>query len=150
MSALFGAGASTPRLFMPKASAAWSMLGLQYYNNVVLLNFALNDQELVNVERCFNKECHLFAWGRDSQKCVLQVDLIVFFNNQCNNAGDISLEELRRIYDGWRVYLLQDAAEIMIDDFTVNGYLVQMSIHDVSAERGSCIVSFAFIIKQEI
>ena len=157
MSAVFGTEV-TARMFLPKGSADWSIgddfLKKDKHENVLLRTFALSDQEIVDVRRCFEETTHIFAFGRNTQASVLQVSLVMFLYDGCS-AGEkndrwLDIDRLRAEYKKNRVYENQVPLKISIDEFNVSGYLIKMNIEDVNPSSKTCSVSLTFLLDQEI
>lgn len=157
MSAVFGTEV-TARLFLPKGSADWSIgddfLKKDKYDNVLLQAFALVDQEIVDVRRCFEETTHVFAFGRNAQSSILQVVLIMFLYDGCSggekNDKWLDVEKLRTEYKKNRVYENQVPLKVSIDELNVSGYLIKMGIENVNPSSKTCTVTLNFLLDQEI
>lgn len=154
MSAIFGTKVKA-KVFMPDGVSEWSigdMLRKGDYDNAVLQSFALVDQEIVDVRRCFEETTHIFAFGRNPNASVLQVAILLFLYNGCPNStyNWLKIEDLRKKYKENRVYEKKDSLKISIDTMNLDGFLVKMSAGDVNPSTGACTVGLTFLLDQEV
>jgi hypothetical protein len=156
MTAIFGSNQAA-KLFLPKGSASWNIKDVvkkDQYANVFLLSFSLRDRELVDVRRCFDETTHIFAFGRNPAQCVLQVSVLMFLYNGCTEAAATKnwarLDDIRKAYAKQRVYKSTKALEVTIDGFTCNGFLIDMSIDNVNPSDKTSVVTFTFLLDQEV
>lgn len=152
MALLSGPGALQAKLMIPRGSSSWEIKDVIKkgdFDNVLLLSFAIGDQEIVDIRQCFDETVHIFAFGRNAQGCVMEVSLLMFLYDGCEKYTWATLDDIRERYNKNRVYKLQKAVQITIDGLTVNGFLVKMSVSDVNPAIKACVVSFTFIMDQE-
>lgn len=155
MSAIFGTKVKA-KVFMPDGVSEWSigdMLKKDEYDNAVLQSFAIVDQEIVDVRRCFEETTHIFAFGRNPNVSVLQVSVLLFLYDGCpdgSHSNWLKLEDLRKKYKEYRVYEKQDSLRVAIDTMNVDGFLIKMAVEDVNPGNNSCTVGFTFLLDQEV
>jgi len=156
MSAIFGTKVKA-KLFMPDGVSEWSigdMLKKDEYDNAVLQSFAISDQEIIDVRRCFEETTHIFAFGRNPTGSVLQVSVLLFLYDGCPENGPhskwLKLEDIRKKYKEYRVYEKQDSLRVAIDTMNVNGFLTKMTVDNVDPLNNFCTVGFTFLLDQEV
>ena len=154
MAKLFGAKTQA-KLFIPKGSSDWKIDGLLNkgdYDNALLLSFSANDQEIIDVRRCFEDITHIFAFGRNAQNCVLTVSILLVLYNGCPNskAKWLKLDELRKKYAEKRIYKNTEPIKITLDDLSMSGFLIAMSAGDVNPVSKTAVVNFTFLLDQEV
>ena len=154
MSKLFGAEVHA-KLFMPKGSSSWQIDGLikkGEYDNALLLSFLTNDQEIFDVRKCFEDVTHIFAFGRNAQACVLNVSILIVLYNGCpksNKSNWLKLDQLRKKYAEKRIYKNDKPLKITLDDLSMSGFLIGMSIGDINPMTKTAVADFTFILDQE-
>lgn len=162
---IFGGSGSAARLYLPKATCRWSIEGLfdgmGSKSNVVLSSIDMNDVESIDVRRCFNETNHIFAFGRDVTKSVINVSVILFFGESCGGGSSVSedgysyggaavkLADIRSKYEKARVSKSKKSRMIQFDDFTVRGFLIGMQLGSMDARTSTCTVVFTFIPDQD-
>lgn len=167
MATIFG-NDLTAKMFVPDSTASWEVKDLlkkDDYSNVILLSFSSNDQEIIDIRRCFDETTHIFSFGRHTQANVFDVSFLIFLFSKCKNQDSggkgkkkkkksggkwLELKDLKEKYDKNRIYKNPAPIEITIGSMTVNGYLIKMSIGDVNPATKACAVSFTFILDQEV
>lgn len=162
---IFGGSGSAARLYLPKATCRWSIEGIfdgtGSKGNVVLSSIEMNDVESIDVRRCFNETNHIFAFGRDVTKSVINVSVILFFGESCgggSSASDnsysyggsnVKLDDIRSKYEKARVSKSKEPKMIQFDDFTVHGFLIGMQLGSMDARTSSCTIVFTFLPDQD-
>lgn len=152
MSKIFGADGTNTILSVPDTSAQWSISGFAQkgeYQNLLLYSFALNDQEAVDIRRCFNDVSHVYAFGRDLRMSVLQVNLMLFLGKICPERNKVTIKDLRDKYGDIRVYKNDSTVQVTIDTLTLDCFLTAMDIGQVSPQTNSCVITLTFLIDQE-
>jgi hypothetical protein len=155
MSAIFGTKVKA-KVFMPDGVSEWSigdMLKKDEYDNAVLQSFAIVDQEIIDIRRCFEETTHIFAFGRNPNVSVLQVSVLLFLYDGCPSGSHpnwLKVEDLRKKYKEYRVYEKQDSIRVAIDTMNVDGFLIKMTVDDVNPNNNSCTIGFTFLIDQEV
>ena len=150
MGVIFGNTNTSARMYIPKATASWSISGLfdnTKGSNAVVHSYSYDDIDLVDIRRCFNETNHIFAFGRDIIRSSITVDVLLFLGKGCEAGGSsIKISELVSSYNKNRVSVSKKSLDILVDDFQAKGFLYKMSIGQVDARTGTCIVSFTFIL----
>lgn len=155
MSAIFGTKVKA-KVFIPNGVSEWSIDGMlkkEEYDNAVLQSFAIVDQEIVDIRRCFEETTHIFAFGRNPTASVLQVSVLLFLYDGCPGGAHpkwLKIEDLRKKYKECRVYEKKDSLKVTIDTMNVNGFLIKMSVDDVNPNTSACTVGLTFLIDQEV
>lgn len=152
MSVVIGTGKNA-KLFLPASSATWDIKGIvkkNQYDNILLLSFSIHDQEVVDIRRCFDETTHIFAFGRNVGNTVLQMSLLMFLPKPCPNMKMGTIEDIRNAYNKKRIYKLEKSTPVTIDGLTINGFLIEMDMGYVNPSTHTCVVTFTFIIDQEV
>ena len=152
MSVIIGTG-DNAKFFLPASSASWNIKGVVQkgqYDNILLLSFAIHDQEVIDVRKCFREVTHIFAFGRNPSAAVLQMSLLMFLPKPCPKMKMGTIEDIRRDYDSNRIYKLKSSLPVTIDGLTINGFLVEMDMSNVNPSSHTCVVTFTFIIDQGV
>lgn len=155
MTVIFGQKQNA-KLFLPKGSSAWDLkdfIKKGEYENIFLLSFSIKDSEIVDVRRCFDETTHIFAFGRNPVQNVMQVSFLMYLYNGCKNKKGkkwAKIDDIRKAYDKQRVYKKTDVVEIKIDDLTVYGFLIDMTVSDVNPVTKTAVISFTFVVDQEV
>ena len=168
---IFGtANAKPARLYLPKATATWSLEGIfdgpkksdkksltgsiKSFNNgkkgggsnAVLYSIGLTDTESIDIRRCFNETNHIFAFGRDITKTVMTVSVMVFLGESCDGAGNHTIATLHKKYDETRVSKSKESKLIQFDDVVASGFLISMHIGGIDPRTSSFIAEFTYIL----
>ena len=151
---IFGPAGLTTKMMIPRGSASWGLEDIVSkgdYDNVLLLSFAVADQEIVDVRQCFDETTHIFAFGRNAGASVMEISFLVFLYDGCRKSKYkwAKLSEIREKYNKARVYKRQKTVEVTVDDLTLNGFLTRMAIGDVNPNSKTCVVNFTLIVDQE-
>ena len=152
MAVVIGSGQNA-KIFVPAASASWNIDGIAQkgdYDNLLLLSFSIHDQEVIDIRRCFEETTHIFAFGRDINKTVLQVSLLMMLATGCTQLNYATIEDMQKAYSDNRVYKKLDSVAVTIDGLTLNGFLIEMNMGDVNPATKTSVVTFTFILDQEV
>ena len=154
MGVIFGNTNTSARMYIPKATASWSISGLfdnTEGSNAIVHSYSLDDIDLVDIRRCFKETNHIFAFGRDILRSSVTVDVLLFLGKSCGetSTSNVTIKQIRGKYNSKRVSVSKQPLDIQIDDFQSRGFLYKMSIGQVDARTGTCIVSLSFILDDE-
>lgn len=148
---IFGADTAAT-LMIPKGTADWEisdMFKRADYDNLLLMSFQLSDQETIDIRRCFDEVTHIFAFGRNVANTAFSVTFALFLYNKCTNEENedkwLKLDTLQDKYEQARVFKHPKPLEITIDGFTINGFLVRLSVGDVNPATKVAAVRLTFI-----
>lgn len=148
---IFGtANAKPARLFLPKATATWSLEGLfegsNKGSNAVLYSIGLSDVESLDIRRCFNETNHIFSFGRDISKTIMTVSVMVFLGEPCDGSGGVTLDNLHGKYEKARLSKAKEPKMIQFDDVTAYGFLISMQVSGIDPRTSSFIAQFNYIL----
>ena len=147
---IFGTENAKPaRLFLPKATATWSLEGLfdgSNNSNAILYSIGMADVESLDIRRCFNETNHIFSFGRDVSKTIMTVSVMVLLGKPCDGSGDVTLDSIRGKYEKARVSKAKDSKMIQFDDTTAHGFLISMNISGIDPRTSSFIAQFSYIL----
>lgn len=149
---IFGAADKPAKMFLPVADIDWNIGDIARRGDANLIPYSLdqNYAEITDIRKCFAEANHIFALGRDIERSVMNVDLLMFLGRTCDDSGNAkSLIDLRNAYAKSRISKLKAPIQICFDAFTTNGFLVNMCIRGVDPSTQSCHVVFTFIVDEK-
>lgn len=158
MSRIFGGADNlTSNLYLPLTSCTWNIAGVAdrgSYKNIMLVGFSIDDNEAVDIRRCFNDITHIFAFGKNFKASSITTSFICFLGKTCQDGGKTGLAELKDLRKKYieqsRIYKKLGSLEISVGDFSTKGFLVGMSVQNMDTMHSTCIITFTFIPDEEL
>lgn len=143
------------KLFIPKGTATWDIKDVVKkgeFDNVLLMSFSISDQEIIDVKRCFEETTHIFAFGRNTTACILDVTLLFFLSDGCEKSKYkwMKVQDIRDKYEKARIYKKKSTVQVTIDDISINGYLIRLLVDNVDPSKKTCLVNLTFLMDQEV
>lgn len=163
MALVFGAKAQAQDIHLPLSSMEWKVGDLvekDKYKSIALYSMSLEDNESVDIRKCFNDTTHIFSFGRDSNRNLLVIHLLCFLGEYCSGgegksggsgnesqSGMKDLKRLREDYEEKRVYKSSATpAQIVIGDMLdINGFITSMTLGNVSPDNGTAVVTLRIL-----
>lgn len=137
------------KLFLPVATANWNIAGIVTNGsaNIILASFSLDDMEAIDIRRCFNETNHIFALGRDIERSILTVEVIVFLGKVCDGSGSKTIDNIRGAYESHRVSKSRSSFDVQIGTYLqASGFPIRMTVGSVDPATQSCRIAFTFIL----
>lgn len=154
MADIFGANFTATNLHAPKSTVPWKLgdfLTGEDYPNLLFNNFAINEEEQLEIVKSFSDLSYVFTFGRNAYRSLATASFIYLFTEGvCSNSpGSISLDAIKSKYEEYRVSKKKESIDLQLEAFTGKGYLVSMAVSQVNSEKRFAVITFSFILDQE-